>query len=41
MTGVTEPQGGMTEGSLEGGVTHPYATGSSALGLWRAALLQM
>ena len=31
----------MTEGSLEGGVSHPYDTGSSALGLWRAALLQM
>ena len=39
--GVTEPQGRMTEGSLEGGVTHPYDTGSSALGLRRASLLQM
>jgi len=31
----------MTEGSLEGGVTHPYDTGSSALGLRRASLLQI
>ena len=33
--------GEMTVGSLEGGVTHPYDTGSSALELWRVSLLQM
>ena len=29
----------MTEGSLERGVTHPYDTGSSALGLRRAQIV--
>ena len=41
--GVTEPQGHEWNdwGSLEGGVTHPYDTVSSALGLQQASLLQM
>ena len=30
---MTEPQFGMTDGSLKGEVTHAYDTGSSALGL--------